>query len=120
MALYASYKLNKVITLSARGEYIHGDSAGSFAKNGTGYLAHGGFSDSNGNFHPGSSNAFSETLTVAFNIWDNLLTVLNIVSTILREPLRQRVATNNDTTVNGFVPNHHVQNEVSLEAVYSF
>jgi type II secretory pathway pseudopilin PulG len=98
VALYASYKVNKVITVSARGEYLH--------------------SDASNNPHFGSAGVnqddFSETLTVAFNIWDNLLT---------------RAEYRYDHVVNGavFAPGAAVgsatyqdQNEISLEAVYSF
>ena len=57
-ALYASYKFNKVVTLSARGEYIHEDAA---------YNPKFGYAGV-------SNDDFSETLTASFNIWDNLLT----------------------------------------------
>jgi hypothetical protein len=98
IALYASYKVNKVITVSARGEYLHEDSA----------------------FNPKfgapltNNDDFSETLTVAFNIWDNLLT---------------RAEYRYDHVVNGTAlqagtfagsATYQDQNEVSLEAVYSF
>jgi hypothetical protein len=101
VALYASYKLNKVITLSARGEYLHGDAA-EVPK-----------------FGPAGTNTddFSETLTASFAVWDNLLT---------------RVEYRYDHVVNGTVFNnlgatttsgsatYQDQNEISLEAVYSF
>ena len=106
VALYASYKVNKVITLSARGEYLHEDSA------------------INPKFGVGSGGAaftncddFSETLTASFSVWDNLLT---------------RVEYRYDHVVTGSVFNnlgftsssgsatYQDQNEISLEAVYSF
>ena len=58
VALYASYKVTKVITLSARGEYLHEDAADN-PKFGIAGV---------------SNDDFSETLTASFNIWDNLLT----------------------------------------------
>ena len=99
VALYASYKLTKVITLSARGEYLHEDAA--FApKFGVSTVA---------------NDDFSETLTASFSIWDNLLT---------------RVEYRFDSVVNGStgaagntrnnVATYQTQNEISLEAVYSF
>jgi len=98
IALYAQYKLNKVITLAARGEYLHSD-AGEFEK-------FGAF-DTN-------VDDFSETLTASFAIWDNLLT---------------RAEYRYDHVVNGTIfpsgnsvgqATYQDQNEVSLEAVYSF
>ena len=97
-ALYASYKLNKVWTVSARGEYLHSDS---------GATTKFGAADTN-------NDEFSETLTLSFAIWDNLLT---------------RAEYRYDHVVNGaeFSPGQTVgsatyadQNEISLEAVYSF
>jgi hypothetical protein len=98
VALYASYKFNKVITLSARGEYLHSDAG------------------LNSQFGPSDTNIddFSETLTASFAIWDNLLT---------------RVEYRYDHVVDAglFAPGQTVgsaqyqdQNEISLEAVYSF
>jgi hypothetical protein len=101
VALYASYKLNKVITLSARGEYLHEDAS---------EVPKFGFANTN-------NDDFSETLTASFAIWDNLLT---------------RAEYRYDHVVNGSVFNnlgattsagsgtYQDQNEVSLEAVYSF
>jgi len=108
VALYASYKLSKVVTLSARGEYVHGDSRGTqYYNNGTVFGNGGYYNTSTGRFDAGSSNAFSETLTVAFNIWDNLLT---------RAEYRL-----DDIDGNAYGDGKsHVENEVSLEAVYSF
>jgi hypothetical protein len=98
VALYAQYKLTKVVTLAARGEYLHSD-ASEFEK----------FGASNTNV-----DDFSETLTASFALWDNLLT---------------RAEYRYDHVVNGsnFQSGNSVgdatytdQNEVSLEAVYSF
>jgi Putative beta-barrel porin-2, OmpL-like. bbp2 len=97
-ALYASYKVNKVITLSARGEYLHEDEA------------------TNPKFGAANVNVddFSETLTASFSIWDNLLT---------RAEYRYDHVVNGNT--NGSATSNNVatyqdQNEISLEAVYSF
>jgi len=97
VALYASYKLTKVVTLSARGEYLHEDAALNPKFGAAGV----------------SNDDFSETLTATFNIWDNLLT---------------RVEYRFDNVVNGStagisrgsVATYQSQNEISLEAVYSF
>jgi hypothetical protein len=97
-ALYAQYKVNKVFTVAARGEYLHSD---------PGFTTKFGASQTN-------NDDFSETLTLTFNIWDNLLT---------------RAEYRYDHVVDGatFAPGQVVgsaayqdQNEVSLEAVYSF
>jgi hypothetical protein len=105
IALYASYKFSKVFTLSARGEYIHAN-ADSFAQP---FGVGGVTSVVNGvsTFTPGDQDDFSETLTASFNIWDNLLT---------------RVEYRFDDLSGNTLGTGHsqVQNEISLEAVYSF
>jgi hypothetical protein len=114
-ALYAQYKVNKVLTLAARGEYIHEDGAENpqFGAN---------FSDTDGNneFSFQQVDDFSETLTASFAIWDNLLT---------RVEYRYDHVVNGSTTANNQtatsagannVATYQDQNEVSLEAVYSF
>jgi hypothetical protein len=90
IALYAQYKLTKVISLSARGEYLHGDSSldPKFGAPGI------------------TSDDFSETLTASFAVWDNLLTRVEYRFDDLSNP-----GTGGGSTV---------QNEISLEAVYSF
>jgi putative OmpL-like beta-barrel porin-2 len=100
VALYASYKLTKVVTLSARGEYLHEDAsdAPKFGIVGV------------------DQDDFSETLTATFNIWDNLLT---------RVEYRFDNVANGQTNANPFTSRNNVatyqsQNEISLEAVYSF
>jgi hypothetical protein len=98
VALYASYKLTKVVTLSARGEYLHEDpaSAPKFGASGV------------------SNDDFSETLTASFSIWDNLLT---------RVEYRFDSVTNGSTNpgaARNNVATYQTQNEISLEAVYSF
>jgi len=104
VALYASYKLNKVVTLSARGEYLHEDQAW------------------NSQFAEFDQNVddFSETLTASFAIWDNLLTRV--------EYRYDHVVTGSTNPGNGAVQSpgannvalYNDQNEISLEAVYSF
>lgn len=118
VALYASYKVNKVLTLSARGEYLHEDPANwdKFNNNPNGNALGSGYSADNWNSGTSQTNVddFSATLTASFAIWDNLLT---------------RAEYRYDHVVNGanFQGNNPVgeatyqdQNEVSLEAVYSF
>ncbi|MDB4793651.1 porin [Methylacidiphilales bacterium] len=98
VALYSSYKVSKLITLSARGEYLHEDSAVN-PKFGTAGV---------------SNDDFSETLTAAFNVWDNLLT---------RVEYRYDHLTNGSTGSTGAANNVATftnQDEVSVEAVYSF
>ena len=114
-ALYASYKVNKVITLSARGEYLHSSSAFNPLFGASG-LTGPGVAGFNSVATP-SQDDFSETLTASFSIWDNLLTRLEYRCDVLSSgstgtstlPTGQVVANGSD-----------VQNEISLEAVYSF
>ncbi len=100
-ALYASYKVNKVITLSARGEYLHSDSTddprfGAFRTN---------------------VDDFSETLTASFAIWDNLLTRAEYR---YDHVVNGTVFNNNGNTSTSGSATYADQNEVSIEAVYSF
>jgi hypothetical protein len=97
-ALYAQYKLTKVITLAARGEYLHSDP-------GADKFGYGGYY-SEGAFVPASQDDYSETLTVSFAVWDNLLTRAEYRFDDLSK------GTTGDVS--------KTQNEVSLEAVYSF
>jgi hypothetical protein len=99
-ALYAQYKLTKVITLAGRGEYLHSDAnAGKFGVGGTTDAVTGVFT-------PASQDDYSLTATISFSIWDNLLTRAEYRFDDLSK----------GTTGTGSV----VQNEISLEAVYSF
>jgi hypothetical protein len=106
-ALYASYKVNKVITLSARGEYIHSDSSAN-------PIFGAAFQ---------SNDDFSETLTASFAIWDNLLTRVEY-----RYDHVVTGSTNGGSDVSDSgsqnpannVATYQDQNEISLEAVYSF
>jgi hypothetical protein len=94
IALYAQYKLTKTITLAGRGEYLHSDAGA--GKYGAGTFA--------GN--PDSQDDYSATATISFAVWDNLLT---------RAEYRFDDLSGSTTgTVNS------LQNEISLEAVYSF
>jgi hypothetical protein len=101
-ALYAQYKLTKVITLAGRGEYLHQDAgADKFGDGGevdptTGVLV-----------NPSSENDWSETLTVSFAVWDNLLTRVEYRFDDI------------DGATNG-TGHTNLQNEISAEAVYSF
>jgi hypothetical protein len=119
VALYAQYKLTKVVTLAARGEYLHSSAAYNPLFGATGLAGN----NAGGNVVQAtpSQDDFSETLTASFAIWDNLLTrveyrvdVLSAGSggthTVTGGP------NNGATILNG----SSVQNEISLEAVYSF
>jgi len=98
-ALYAQYKLTKTVTLAGRGEYLHSDAnAGKFGAGGT--TTSGGF------FKTGSQDDYSLTFTASFAIWDNLLT---------RAEYRF-----DDLSANTTGTTTATQNEISLEAVYSF
>ena len=100
-ALYAQFKLTKVISLAARGEYLHQD-AGADKFGDGGYTTDGGAI-----FHPESEDDWSETLTVSFAVWDNLLTRVEYRFDDI------------DGATNG-TGHTNLQNEISAEAVYSF
>jgi hypothetical protein len=123
VALYSSYKFSKVFTLSGRGEYLHEDGA-LFPKYGLGTsTSAAGFGlgpFTSAGFVDPSQDDFSYTLTASFNIWDNLLT---------RVEYRVDVLSSGSDAVRPFFPAvtpfanpgpSSVQNEISLEAVYSF
>jgi hypothetical protein len=99
-ALYAQYKLTKVITLAGRAEYLHQDA-------GAAKFGEDGYEQSNGFFKPQAENDWSETLTVSFAVWDNLLTRVEYRFDDI------------DGATNG-TGHTSTQNEVSAEAVYSF
>ncbi len=101
IALYAQYKFSKVFNLAGRAEYIHSDSAIN-PKFGT-----GGSIGSDGNITFGAQDDYSYTLTASFNIWDNLLTRIEYRIDDL----------SGNTTGTGHTS---IQNEISLNAVYSF
>jgi hypothetical protein len=117
IALYASYKFNKVVTLSGRGEYLHSDATNS-ADPKFGYGAEG---TENG-INSASQDDFSYTLTVAFNIWDNLLTRIEYRVDVLQGTSVTAPGTLPPNNVNGPILAQHstIENEISLEAVYSF
>jgi hypothetical protein len=96
-ALYAQYKLTKTVTLAGRAEYLHSDAA-EFPKFGAVATSPGAEL---------SQDDWSETLTASFAVWDNLLTRAEYRCDVLSA----------GTTGTG---QSSVQNEVSLEAVYSF
>ena len=101
VALYASYKVTKVITLSARGEYLHEDAAidPKFGASGV------------------DNDDFSETLTASFSIWDNLLTRIEYRYDHLTTGATNNAFLNGSRNV---VATYGNQDEISLEAVYSF
>ncbi len=99
-ALYAQYKLTKVITLAGRGEYLHADA------NAGKYGAGGITNPVTGILSPESQDDFSLTATISFAIWDNLLTRAEYRFDALPSGTTGTQAT--------------TQNEISLEAVYSF
>jgi hypothetical protein len=102
-ALYAQFKLTKVISLAARGEYLHQD-AGAAKFGSGGYDAVAG---DDATFRPESEDDWSETLTVSFAVWDNLLTRVEYRFDDI------------DGATNG-TGHTNLQNEISAEAVYSF
>jgi hypothetical protein len=98
VAAYASYKVTKVITLSARGEYLHEDAAVN-PKFGVAYT---------------SNDDFSETLTASFSIWDNLLTRVEYRYDHFTNGALGNAAGGLDKAT------YSSANEISLNAVYSF
>jgi len=113
-ALYASYKFNKVVTLSGRGEYLHSDETDTtFPKYGFGFNA------SEGLPQPASQDDFSYTLTLAFNIWDNLLTRAEYRVDVLQGTTVFPIGFNSSGG-NLLAQHQNIENEISLEAVYSF
>ena len=89
-ALYAQYKLTKTITLAGRGEYLHEDAGAGK------FGAIAGIAEDD----------YSATATISFAVWDNLLT---------------RAEYRYDNLSAGAAGAAHTdQNEISLEAVYSF
>ena len=123
LALYSSYKFNKVFTLSGRGEYLHEDGAlfpkfglgtsTSAASLGLGPLTPNGFVDP-------KQDDFSYTLTASFNIWDNLLTRVEYRVDVLSAGSGEPRPFFPGVTPLSNVGSSSVQNEISLEAVYSF
>jgi hypothetical protein len=102
VALYAQYKFTKVFSLAGRAEYIHSD-ASDHPKFGA-----GGIENSAGVVtSPGDQDDFAYTLTASFNMWDNLLTRVEYRIDDL----------SGNTTGTGHT---QIQNEISLNAVYSF
>ena len=120
-ALYAQYKVTKVITLAARGEYLHSDAALN-PKFGPGTFddtASGGPSALS-TASQQNQDDFSETLTASFAIWDNLLTRVEYrYDHVVSGATNPDHATSNSAGRNN-VATYNDQNEVSLEAVYSF
>jgi hypothetical protein len=121
VALYAAYKFNKVFTLAGRGEYLHEDGAlfpkyglgtpGSATTNGVGPLTPAGFIDP-------SQDDFEYTLTATFNIWDNLLTRAEYRVDLLSSGSNPVLPVAGSPFANPGPSS--VQQEVALEAVYSF
>jgi len=103
IALYAQYKFTKVFSLAGRAEYIHDDATAVFgnAKFGTGGFFNGA------TFKPGEQDDFAYTLTASFNVWDNLLT-----------RVEYRIDDLSGNTVG--TGRSQIDNEISLNAVYSF
>ncbi len=92
IALYAQYKFTKVFSLGGRLEWLGESAAAPNDPFGQKFAGTGG-----------STNDYSATLTATFNIWDNLLT---------------RAEYRHDFLEGVGIPSN--QNEISLEAVYSF
>ena len=113
-ALYASYKVNKTVTLSGRLEYLHTDEDyATYPKYGYGYEA------SENDYVPATQDDFSATLTASFNIWDNLLTRVEYRADVL-QGTTVAPGGNSESGDNLLAQHQTVENEVSLEAVYSF
>jgi hypothetical protein len=105
-ALYAQYKFTKVFSLAGRLEYIHSDAA-LFPKFGGSSQA--GYSTNAAGtaiVETPSQDDYSATLTASFNMWDNLLT-----------RVEYRL---DDLSGSSTGTGHQIDNEISLNAVYSF
>lgn len=89
-ALYSQYKFNKVFSLAGRLEYLHEDN---------------GVVPKFAGDPTGNTDDWSATLTANFNIWDNLLT---------------RIEYRHDILDFGLASGQVNQDEISLNAVYSF
>jgi hypothetical protein len=96
-----------VLTLSLRGEYIHSDQGGS-GTDGAPIFGSGGYTQDDGSFRAGAENDWSETVTLAFNVWDNLLTRVEYRFDDLHGG------------ISGTAGHADIQHEISLNAVYSF
>jgi hypothetical protein len=96
IALYAQYKFTKVFSLAGRAEYIHDDSS-----------TQPKFGVVGANGVAGAQDDYAYTLTASFNMWDNLLTRIEYRIDDL----------SGNTTGTGHTS---IQNEISLNAVYSF
>ncbi len=116
IALYSSYKFNKIFTLSGRGEYLHTDTT-SYTDPKFGFGSTGQFDAASDNFLPDSQDDFSYTITAAFNIWDNLLTRIEYRTDVLQG---STVFPEGYTNAISLGSHSTVENEVSLEAIYSF
>ncbi|HEV3272481.1 MAG TPA: outer membrane beta-barrel protein [Candidatus Methylacidiphilales bacterium] len=112
-ALYLQYKVSKLVSLEARGEYIHSSSAWNPLFGATGLTSDGGTIA----VATPSQDDWSETLTATFNIWDNLLTRVEYRADVLSAGSGgTHTLANGNTVLSG----SSVQNEISAEAVYSF
>ncbi len=116
-ALYAQYHFSKVFSIEGRGEYLHSSSAFNPLFGATGLTDAVGDS-----IATPSQDDWSATLTATFNIWDNLLTRVEYRADILSAGSGlTSTGINPGTGLSQTVLNgSSVQNEVSLEAVYSF
>lgn len=114
-ALYASYKFNKVFTLSGRLEYLHSDAAWypKFGPSGGVYSTSGVFEETP------AQDDYSATLTATFNIWDNLLTRIEYRCDDLCGASTSYYYTSESDSYQ-VIGKSSVQHEISLNAVYSF
>jgi hypothetical protein len=125
IALYSSYKFNKVFTLSGRLEYLHTDPTfNTSPKYGFGFSEPGSPVGGTDRFGITSQDDYSATLTASFNIWDNLLTRVEYRADVLQGTTVAPGGLGNFFTgpaSSQLEPQHQtVENEVSVEAVYSF
>jgi hypothetical protein len=133
-ALYAQYKFSQLFSLAGRFEYLHSDAAFD-PKFGGGPAGVTTVDSTAGTstFAPittPSQDDLSWTLTGTFNIWDNLLTRIEYrvddlsgsSSTITSTSTGTSATTGDATTITQVSPTSRtaIQQEVSMEAVYSF
>ncbi len=116
IALYSSYKFNKVFTLSGRAEYLHSDAALHPIYGPAGVVVAVPRSSPRAVDNPGQDD-FSYTLTGTFNIWANLLTRIEYRLDDYTGESIVGVGTHGQAYGSR---SNYVGNEISLNAVYSF
>ena len=110
VALYSQYKFNKVVSIAGRAEYLHEDPSANPKFNPDTAAVN---PNTGGLLSAGNQDDFSFTATLSFNIWDNLLTRV--------EYRYDHIYAGSEGGAGGVGSSYEAdQNEISLNAVYSF